>query len=44
MKRVREDVSLPMAVHTVCEEDLSDIWAKWCDVVTETAKYDNVKT
>lgn len=41
-KRAKEDV--PVSAHTIYNEDLSDIYAKGCSMVTEIPKYDNVKT
>ena len=41
-KTAGEDVSVP--VDTVSREELSDIYAKGYDMVTEIPKFDNVKT
>jgi hypothetical protein len=41
-KRAREGVSVP--VHTIYTEELSDIYGKGYDMVTEIPNYDNVKT
>jgi hypothetical protein len=41
-KRAREGGSVP--VHTIYREELSDIYAKGYDRVTEIPKYDNVQT
>jgi hypothetical protein len=41
-KKVGEYVSMP--TRTICREELSDIWAEGCNMLSEVPKYDNVKT
>ena len=41
-RRARDD--MPVPVRTVCKEELSELHAKGCDMVTEMPKYNQVKT